>query len=107
MIRFSNQPGDSREHLFRALGPVTDLEPRVHQAQQDDLLREHRFPGHLGRFPAVGVHGLGGMLGGHVAGLVLEDLGGGLQVVGCRRLGSHTAAVADGRGDLDLLVSST
>jgi hypothetical protein len=48
----------------------------------------------------------GGILGSEVAGLLLEDPIGRLQVVGARRkrrLGPQDAPAADGRGDIDLL----
>ena len=70
--------GWGRGRLPRPVGrlPRTDLssvwlgrefEPPVQEAQQDDDLREQRFPGRLRSFPAVGAYGLGSVLGGDVA----------------------------------------
>lgn len=70
------------------------------------IFGKSRFPGRLRPFPAVGVDGLGVVVGVDVAGLVLEDLIGHFQVVGPCGLGrfrSQAAPVGNGRGDVDFL----
>src|SRR5512135_305284 len=106
VIRLPDPAGDLCEHPLQVLGSVTDLEPGVQEALEDDHTPEQGLPGRLRRLPAVGVERLGSVLWGDVAGLGLEDPVGGLQVVGPRRLGRlgpQTAPRADSRGNVDLL----
>src|SRR5512135_51436 len=106
MVRLPDPSRDVREHVLEVLGPVADLQPRVQEAQQDYHLGEQGLPGGLCPLPAIGADGLGGVLGGHVAGFVLEDLVGDLQLIAprrSRRFGPQAATTTDRRGDIDLL----
>src|SRR5262245_37722005 len=68
VVRLPDLPRDLRKLVLQVLGPVPDLEPAVQEAEEDDHPAKQRLPGRLRALPAVGVDGLGGVVGGCVLG---------------------------------------
>jgi hypothetical protein len=94
--------------LERLATPVADLQDPVQETQDQDHLREQRPPGALGCFPAVGVHRLRSVRGGHRDRLIAEPAVGGGEVH-LARIGAHghpQQATASG-GHRDVRVPAT
>ena len=105
VIGIPNPVRDIEEQISQMLCSIANLQPRVQETSQDRHQWKENLPGGLSAMPTISVDRLRGVFGLDVAGFLLKNAVGFLQVVGAGAFGQgrpqHTA-LSDRGGDIVL-----